>query len=55
MTAPEGAPRAVIVTVGDELLSGLATFRTYRQFKMYNDPESNPAVRAARRGPEASA
>jgi hypothetical protein len=39
----------------DELLSGLATFRTYRQFKMYNDPETNPAVRAARRGPEASA
>ena len=38
----------------DELLSGMATFRTYRQFKMYNDPETNPAVRAARRGSEAS-
>ena len=38
----------------DELLSGTATFRTYRQFKMYNDPETNPAVRAARRGLEAS-
>ncbi|HJR54098.1 MAG TPA: DUF4254 domain-containing protein [Gemmatimonadota bacterium] len=40
--------------LGDELLSGLATFRTYRQFKMYNDPETNPAVRAARRGREGS-
>lgn len=38
----------------DEFLSGLATFRSYRQFKMYNDPETNPAVRAARRGSEAS-
>lgn len=37
----------------DELCSGAATFRTYRQFKMYNDPETNPAVRAARRGREA--
>jgi hypothetical protein len=35
-------------TLCDELRSGLATFRTYRQFKMYNDPETNPAVRAAR-------
>lgn len=32
----------------DELASGQARFRTYRQFKMYNDPETNPAVRAAR-------
>lgn len=32
-----------------ELASGQARFRTYRQFKMYNDPETNPAVRAARR------
>jgi len=32
----------------DELDSGQARFRTYRQFKMYNDPETNPAVRAAR-------
>lgn len=38
----------------EELLSGRATFRTYRQFKMYNDPETNPAVRAARRGREGS-
>lgn len=35
----------------DELLAGRATFRTYRQFKMYNDPETNPAVRAGRREP----
>ena len=41
-------------TLHDELLSGMATFRTYRQFKMYNDPETNPAVRAARRGSGAS-
>ena len=41
-------------TLHDELLSGSATFRTYRQFKMYNDPETNPAVRAARRGSEAA-
>ena len=33
----------------DELLEGRATFRRYRQFKMYNDPETNPALRAARR------
>jgi hypothetical protein len=32
-----------------ELASGRARFRTYRQFKMYNDPETNPAVRASRR------
>jgi hypothetical protein len=38
----------------DELLSGRATFKSYRQFKMYNDPETNPAVRAARRGGESS-
>ncbi|HET6361859.1 MAG TPA: DUF4254 domain-containing protein [Gemmatimonadota bacterium] len=38
----------------DELLTGLATFRTYRQFKMYNDPATNPAVRRARRESEAS-
>jgi hypothetical protein len=38
----------------DDLLSGVATFRTYRQFKMYNDPETNPAVRDALRGPEAA-
>ena len=38
----------------DELQAGLATFRTYRQFKMYNDPETNPAVRRARRESEAT-
>jgi hypothetical protein len=32
----------------EDLLGGLATFRAYRQFKMYNDPETNPALRAAR-------
>lgn len=32
-----------------ELTAGRARFRTYRQFKMYNDPETNPALRAARR------
>lgn len=31
-----------------DLASGRARFRTYRQFKMYNDPETNPALRAAR-------
>jgi hypothetical protein len=35
-----------------ELVDGRATFRIYRQFKMYNDPETNPAVRAARRAEE---
>ena len=40
-----------------ELAAGRARFRTYRQFKMYNDPETNPALRAARGaiGPEADA
>ena len=38
----------------DELQAGLATFRTYRQFKMYNDPETNPAMRRARRESEAA-
>jgi hypothetical protein len=33
----------------EELVDGRATFRRYRQFKMYNDPETNPAVRSARR------
>lgn len=36
-------------TLLGELLAGRTTFRTYRQFKMYNDPETNPALRAARR------
>lgn len=36
-------------TLMDEIASGRTRFRTYRQFKMYNDPETNPAVRAARR------
>jgi hypothetical protein len=38
-----------------DLVAGRATFRAYRQFKMYNDPETNPAVRAARPGPGSSA
>jgi hypothetical protein len=41
-------------TLLGELAAGLATFRTYRQFKMYNDPETNPALRAARREPSRS-
>ncbi|MGH7567297.1 MAG: DUF4254 domain-containing protein [Gemmatimonadota bacterium] len=41
------------VLLGD-LVAGRATFRTYRQFKMYNDPETNPALRAARREPGGS-
>lgn len=32
-----------------ECLGGRSRFRVYRQFKMYNDPEMNPAVRRARR------
>jgi hypothetical protein len=34
-----------------DLVAGRATFRVYRQFKMYNDPETNPALRAARLSP----
>ncbi len=33
-----------------DLLAGRRRFRRYRQFKMYNDPEMNPFLRAARRG-----
>ena len=40
-----------LITLLEELVSGSATFRTYRQFKMYNDPETNPVLRAARREP----
>lgn len=36
----------------DELQAGNRRFRRYRQFKMYNDPELNPAVRAAERPAE---
>lgn len=32
----------------DEIRAGERRFRLYRQFKMYNDPETNPAVRGAR-------
>lgn len=32
----------------DDLLEGRKRFRMVRQFKMYNDPELNPVVRAAR-------
>jgi hypothetical protein len=38
-----------LASLFEELLEGRATFRRYRQFKMYNDPETNPALRAARR------
>lgn len=31
-----------------EIAAGERRFRLYRQFKMYNDPETNPAVRKAR-------
>ena len=31
-----------------EILGGRRRFHRYRQFKMYNDPEMNPAIRAAR-------
>lgn len=33
----------------EELATGRKRFRMIRQFKMYNDPELNPALRAARR------
>ncbi|MDX1623761.1 MAG: DUF4254 domain-containing protein [Gemmatimonadota bacterium] len=38
----------------EEIVSGERRFRIYRQFKMYNDPEMNPAVREARRREGAS-
>lgn len=34
-----------------DLLAGKRRVRRYRQFKMYNDPEMNPYLRAADRGP----
>jgi hypothetical protein len=33
----------------DEILHGRRRFQRYRQFKMYNDPEMNPVLRAGRR------
>lgn len=36
-----------------EIAAGRRRFRRYRQFKMYNDPETNPAIRRARRGGDA--
>jgi hypothetical protein len=33
----------------DEVLAGTAYFKIYRQFKMYNDPNLNPALVAERR------
>jgi hypothetical protein len=41
-----------LVSLFEELVEGRATFRRYRQFKMYNDPETNPAVRSTRRAEE---
>jgi hypothetical protein len=28
----------------DDLVAGRKRLKVYRQFKMYNDPESNPAI-----------
>ncbi|MGH7570423.1 MAG: DUF4254 domain-containing protein [Gemmatimonadota bacterium] len=39
-----------LASLQQELLAGRRRFRRYRQFKMYNDPEMNPFLRAARRG-----
>lgn len=41
---------ACLIELQRELLAGETRFRTYRQFKMYNDPELNPALRAGRGG-----
>lgn len=38
-----------------DLLAGRLRIRRYRQFKMYNDPEMNPFLRAATRGEDADA
>ena len=38
-----------------DLLAGRIRIRRYRQFKMYNDPEMNPFLRAANRGEDADA
>ncbi len=35
----------------EQVVAGERRFRLYRQFKMYNDPETNPAVRKARAAP----
>lgn len=37
-----------LVDLIEDLKEGRRRFRRYRQFKMYNDPETNPAVRRAR-------
>jgi hypothetical protein len=34
----------------DEMAAGTGFFRIYRQFKMYNDPNLNPALVAERQG-----
>lgn len=39
---------ACLTALLDDLLEGRKRFRMVRQFKMYNDPELNPVVRAAR-------
>lgn len=38
--------RAALRSLLSDLAAGRRAFRRYRQFKLYNDPESNPAVRA---------
>lgn len=40
--------RAALRAYLDDLAAGRRRFRRYRQFKMYNDPETNPAVRRGR-------
>lgn len=35
-----------------EVIEGTRRFKLYRQLKMYNDPELNPAVYGARQGPK---
>lgn len=40
--------RGAIDALLEEILSGAKKMRLYRQFKMYNDPELNPALRKKR-------
>ncbi len=39
---------AALAHLFDEFAAGTRGFRVYRQFKMYNDPELNPQLRASR-------
>lgn len=41
---------ACLDVLWSETLSGLRRFKVYRQFKMYNDPDLNPAIYRAPRG-----